>query len=112
MKHEESVDPKLKREQFVVHCRTHPYHVYIGRPGPWGNPFIIGKDGNRIEVIEKYRQWLMAPDRLELRNAARKYLANKVLGCYCAPLACHGHILVTVANSPPEIRDRETSLHL
>jgi hypothetical protein len=29
--------------------------VYIGRPSKWGNPFVIGRDGSREEVIEKYR---------------------------------------------------------
>ena len=29
--------------------------VYIGRGSKWGNPYVIGKDGNRDEVIEKYR---------------------------------------------------------
>ncbi len=38
----------------VVHCKRKTYDVYIGRPGKWGNPFEIGKDGNRAEVIEKY----------------------------------------------------------
>lgn len=32
-----------------------PGRVYIGRPSKWGNPFVIGRDGSREEVIEKYR---------------------------------------------------------
>jgi hypothetical protein len=32
--------------------------VYIGRPSSLGNPFVIGKDGDRAEVIAKYRIWL------------------------------------------------------
>ena len=35
-----------------------PYDVYIGRPSKWGNPFRIGPDGNREEVIRKYRDWI------------------------------------------------------
>ena len=31
-----------------------PNVVYIGRPSVWGNPFVIGKDGTRAEVVEKY----------------------------------------------------------
>lgn len=26
-------------DTLVVHCKKAPYDVYIGRPGPWGNPF-------------------------------------------------------------------------
>ena len=32
--------------------------IYIGRPSVLGNPFKIGADGNRHEVIEKYRKYL------------------------------------------------------
>jgi hypothetical protein len=32
--------------------------IYIGRPSLLGNPFVIGKDGDRAEVIAKYRIWL------------------------------------------------------
>lgn len=32
--------------------------VYVGRPTKWGNPFVIGRDGDRDEVIERYRGWL------------------------------------------------------
>jgi len=32
--------------------------VYIGRPSLLGNPFKIGKDGTRQEVIQKYGIWL------------------------------------------------------
>lgn len=30
-----------------------PNSVYIGRPSIWGNPFVIGKDGNRTNVIAR-----------------------------------------------------------
>ena len=35
-----------------------PNSVYIGRPSIWGNPFPLGKDGNRADVIAKYESWL------------------------------------------------------
>lgn len=78
----------------VVNVRTDTYDVYIGRPGPWGNPFVIGPDGTREEVIEKYRAWLLAQP--ELIEKARAELAGKILGCFCAPLACHGNVLIEV----------------
>ncbi len=67
------------------------YEVYIGRPTKWGNPFVIGVDGSRDEVIAKYRAWikkrpLLINDLCELKG--------KVLGCFCKPLACHGDVLV------------------
>ena len=32
--------------------------VYIGRPSKWGNPFVIGKDGTREEVIAKFKNYI------------------------------------------------------
>lgn len=44
----------------AVGKRTSATQVYIGRPSKWGNPFVIGRDGSRAEVIAKYRAWIVA----------------------------------------------------
>ena len=80
----------------VVHCKRDKYDVYIGRPGPYGNPFHIGDDGTRQEVIEKYAEWVLTQP--ELLATIRIELKDKVLGCWCAPKLCHGDILVELAN--------------
>ncbi len=81
--------------KLVVNVRNSQYEVYIGRGSKWGNPFVIGKDGNRDEVCKKYEQYLASrPDLI----AALPELKGKVLGCYCAPLACHGDLLSFLAN--------------
>ncbi len=83
----------------VVHCKKSKHDIYIGRPSKWGNPFEIGKDGDREEVIQKYCEWVMAqPDLM----AALPELCGKVLGCWCAPKACHGDVLVSLANPPTQ----------
>jgi hypothetical protein len=38
--------------------------VYVGRPSKWGNPFTIGRDGDRAEVFQRYREYLMSNDGL------------------------------------------------
>ena len=89
--------------RLVVHCKKEKYDVYIGRAVPrsglkasiWANPFVIGKDGTRSEVMEKYRTRLMANPEL-LRKLPE--LKGKVLGCWCAPEACHGDTLAELAN--------------
>ena len=81
----------------VVHQSWTPFDVYIGRPSKWGNPFEIGPDGTRAEVIEKYREWLLAQP--ELLSQLHE-LKGKTLGCWCSPLPCHGDVLV-------ELIDRE-----
>jgi hypothetical protein len=71
-----------------------PDAVYVGRPSKWGNPFKIGKDGTREEVIEKYSFWVKCNrDPLEFRE-----LRGKDLVCWCSPLPCHGDVLLEIAN--------------
>jgi len=79
----------------VVHCKRESYDIYIGRPSKWGNPFTIGPDGTRTEVIEKYRQYLLNKPEL---LADLPELKGKTLGCWCVPKPCHGDILVKLAN--------------
>jgi len=67
--------------------------VYIGRGSRWGNPFVIGKDGDRAEVIAKYREWAFQMVNTESYNWLMP-LIGKDLVCYCAPLACHGDVLL------------------
>lgn len=80
----------------VVHCKREPYDVYIGRPGFWGNPFIVGKFGDRERCIQAYRELLLRDPRMVAK--AKAELKGKVLGCWCHPLPCHGDVLVEVAN--------------
>lgn len=73
--------------------------VYIGRPGPWGNPYLIGADGDRNEVIRKYKAWLW--DRIKSGQQSLEELAalrGQTLVCYCAPQPCHGDILSAAAD--------------
>ena len=79
----------------VTHL-SQAHDIYIGRPGKWGNPYKVGIDGSRVQVIERYRAFLRG--RPDLIAAARAELRNKVLGCYCKPLPCHGDVLAEVAD--------------
>jgi hypothetical protein len=85
----------------VVHFKKEPYDLYIGRPSKWGNPFEIGPDGTRKEVIEKYRQYVLNNPEL---MASLHELKGLTLGCWCHPLKCHGDVLVEL------YRDRFNSL--
>ena len=86
--------PPEEKISRVVHCKREPYDVYIGRPSKWGNPFVLGKDGTRQEVIEKYRTWIMQQPHL---LASISELRGKTLGCWCAPKSCHGDVLLELA---------------
>lgn len=75
----------------VVHCIKEPYDILIDRSSKWGNPYKIGPDGTRSEVIEKYQRWIKnCPELLESLDE----LDGKVLGCWCKPNSCHGDTLV------------------
>ena len=88
----------------VVHCKRAPYDIYIGRPSEWGNPFTHIADrktlaefivATREEAVAKYEEWLMTQPQL---LAKLHKLKGRVLGCWCAPLSCHGDILARLSN--------------
>jgi hypothetical protein len=80
----------------VVHCKREKFDIYIGRPSPYGNPFEIGVHGTREEVIKKFEEYLMSNHRLI--KLVKENLKDKILGCWCAPKACHGDVLIRIAN--------------
>lgn len=79
----------------VVNIRTTPCQVFIGRPSKFGNPFKIGRDGNREQVIKKFKKYFC--QRLKNDPAFKKSVQNLIdvetIGCYCAPEPCHGDII-------------------
>lgn len=72
-------------------------YVYIGRGSIWGNPYKIGRDGTREQVIEKYRVHIVKRLLIEegLVDELMK-LDGQTLGCYCKPESCHGDVLVEI----------------
>jgi len=77
--------------------------VYIGRPSKWGNPFKIGQWYNgkkltRQDSIDCYEDWLLNSDEgIKLLKDIHD-LKGKDLVCWCSPEACHGDILLRLAN--------------
>ncbi|HEY6796677.1 MAG TPA: DUF4326 domain-containing protein [Kineosporiaceae bacterium] len=80
--------------------------VYVGRPmhrggwhlagSPLASPFRPGPDGSRLEVLEKYRAFLLArPDLLALLPSLR----GRRLGCWCVPEPCHAQVIAELADS-------------
>jgi hypothetical protein len=92
-------------ETRVVNVLKEEYDILIDRTTIWGNPFKIGKDGTRDEVIEKYQMWLEGSDFKDFKQEERRMildnisdLRGKTLGCWCKPKGCHGDILASKAN--------------
>lgn len=82
-----------KRPRVLNKYKDHipPSAVYCGRGSPWGNPFVIGKDGTREEVCDSFeREILPTLDVSSLRG--------KDLVCFCAPKRCHCDAILKEAN--------------
>jgi hypothetical protein len=84
------------------------WDVLIGRGSLYGNPFSHLKNtraavqvDTREEAIEAFRLWMTSD--LEIpgwqKPTRRQVIAlrGKRLGCYCAPKACHGDVLLELA---------------
>lgn len=89
----------------VIHIRDRqPGDIYIGRGGHgesgyFGNPFLVGRDGTREEVLLQFQAYFLVrvahdPD---YRKAVKR-LRDKRLVCFCKPKACHGDILAKYAD--------------
>jgi hypothetical protein len=97
----------------VVHCKREDYDVYIGRglcpktgkKSIWYNPFSIGVDGSREDVIEKYKEYILNSSEL---MAKLPTLKDKRLGCWCVSTPidyvreekyCHGEVLLELVEN-------------
>ena len=87
---------KEKKEMKVVNMKDEKADVKIDRSSILGNPFKIGKDGTREQVIQKYRKYLINCFQVvgEIQNMAYNMEDNINLGCHCKPKECHGDILI------------------
>lgn len=81
--------------KWVVHCKREEFDVLIDRTTEWGNPYVIGKDGDREAVIRKYREYVASPSK---QRRIKEKLRGKILGCWCSPKPCHGDVLAEIAN--------------
>ena len=84
--------------------------VYVGRPTKWGNPYIIGVDGDRDEVVKKYGRKLLHM-QLHSPDIFVDYvhpLIGKDLVCFCAPKPCHADYLLRAAVSFVDLAGTET----
>ena len=92
MTHESRTPKVYNKRNFDQHLDKE--YIYVGRPSMWGNPFIIGMDGTREDVIQKYKNYLFTSKLHEHLEELR----GKNLVCWCAPEACHADVLLELAN--------------
>jgi DNA-binding Lrp family transcriptional regulator len=73
--------------------------VLIDRKTDWGNYFKEGEDGTHDEVVAKYAKFCLPNKNGLLRKLPN--LRGMVLGCWCHPKRCHGHIIAEAVNFQP-----------
>lgn len=78
----------------IVNKYKSKFTHYIGRGSAFGNPFVIGPDGTREEVIAKYEVY--ARNNPILLEQIKRLPSDAVLGCFCKPQACHGDIILKI----------------
>lgn len=92
--------------------------IYVGRPGPWGNPFSIDDDHNAAEIVDLYRSLLSgylvlsSPVSLAVQRQAVAHvkahieeLRGRDLACWCAlDEPCHADVLIEAAQRTPAQR--------
>lgn len=86
----------------VLNKRTHGVPAgafYGGRGSIWGNKFVMGRDGDRDEVCDKFQAWFRDQHHL-LRRLPEIRGMDGV--CFCAPQRCHLNLVVRLANAPRE----------
>ena len=94
---------EMGKTKVVNKYHDEPYDVYIGRGSKWGNPFTHKQGtkakfvvGSRDEAVAAFREWILTQPQL---LADLHELKGKTLACFCAPKACHGHVLAELADS-------------
>lgn len=87
----------------VIRCRNRDGGVpadaiYIGRPGPLGNPFRMRSesDRERDRVVAEYKIWMEKEvDRNPEFRQQILALRGHDLACWCAPKPCHGDVIIS-----------------
>ena len=77
-------------EALIAWAKQHKLAKRIDRRTVWGNPFLLGKHGDRDGIIAAYREHL---DHSPGLKANLGKLRGKVLLCWCHPEPCHGDVL-------------------
>lgn len=85
----------LRNATAVREAQERGTFVRIDRRTKWGNPFRIGRDGDRAQVIADHAAWIRTQPQL---LASLHELRGKTLACWCHPLPCHGHTLAQLAD--------------
>jgi hypothetical protein len=95
-----SVVANLQRDKHLIEwAQQHGKLVVIDRTSKWGNPFVVGPDGDRDHVCDCFTEHYATYKQSFNQN--RGDLKGKVLACHCYPERCHGDGLIQLFCSQP-----------
>lgn len=89
----------IKKESKYRGMQSNSTYEYIGRGSKWGNPYAIGEDGDRDEVIRKFEYDFEYNKFINVDKNEFSALRGKTLGCFCKPDKCHGDVIANYLNS-------------
>ena len=109
------IKPRLIKRQRTKGWRMPVGAIYVGRPGPWGNPWRVDAwiGLTALVAVSYFSEWLSSGYP---RGFARRHqwilehlpeLRGKDLVCWCGdwtlgdpdPPACHGVVIMRLANA-------------
>jgi hypothetical protein len=91
----ETVVANFQRDKHLIQWASQNGEMLaIDRTSKWGNPFILGPDGDRDRVCDYFEKHY-APNKDSFIESAHE-LKGKVLCCHCYPERCHGNALIAL----------------
>lgn len=96
---------------------TRRFETSIGRDSIFGNPHRIGycsickRVHDRVDCLKAYRIYfykrLLTDEDFRVKINGLK---GKVLGCWCVPDLCHGHIIIEYLENEPYEFERTNNI--
>lgn len=74
----------------------------------WANPFRLATydtPSSRRDSVEKYQEWCEYTGRKHFAHS----LKNRILGCWCKPMLCHGDYLIRLSETTVKTEDHGTN---
>lgn len=94
--------------------------IIVARPGPWGNPFVVGKYGTAAVCVAQFavlaRGYIdlgTSPELVEAQRVTATRMRDRIgdlrghdLACWCRPgQPCHADVLLDLAAGRDPARD-------
>lgn len=86
-------------KNLIAWAESNGLAVRVDRGTRYGNPFVLGEDGDRDEVCDAYERHYLPHKQSIIDRIEAGDLSGKLLVCHCFPQRCHGDCLAAEANS-------------